>query len=182
MTRQEKIEVVKQLSQELSSAACFYVTNAEGLKVSDTNDFRRECYKGEISYKIVKNTFAKKALLSVNSESEEYENFANEVFKGSTGLMIVDEICSTPAKIIKVFRKKKEIDIPILKGAYVDGDFYIGDKSLEVLSKLKSKKEIVGEIISLLQSPVKNVVMALQSGKHQLTGIIKTLSEKESKG
>jgi large subunit ribosomal protein L10 len=134
---------------------------------------RRACFKAGIELTVVKNTLLAKAMEASD------KNFGDltDVLKGNTAMMF-SEVGNAPAKVIKDFRKKS--DRPILKGAYIEEAIYLGDDQVEALVNIKSKEELIGEIITLLQSPAKNVVSALQSGGGTLAGIIKTLSEKEA--
>ncbi len=188
MTKQEKIDTVETLYDELSSSPCFYVANSEGLDVSSTNNFRRHCFENGIRYKVVKNTLIKKALErlgnaeNINSDkSKSYTDFSDKVLKGFSGLLILNEVSGTPAKLIKTFRKEADSSLPLFKGAYVDGDFFIGEEHLEILSNLRTKEELIGEIMNLLQSPIKNVISAINSGGQTLAGLLKTLSDRPSK-
>ena len=140
------------------------------------NDFRKMCFEKGVEYKVFKNTLIKKALDQVETDYSEFEE--GNVLKGFSGILFSMENGNLPAKIITDYRKKFKGEIPILKGASIDRELYIGNDQLSALSKLKSKNELIGEIITLLQSPVKNVISALQSGEHKLAGIVKTLSEK----
>lgn len=172
MTREEKQATIEQLKGEFADANSFYLTDASTLTVEQINGFRRQCYDKGIRFRVAKNTLIRKALEEIDSEryAELYE-----LLSGPTSIMI-SEVSNSPAKLLKDFRKK--YDRPLLKGAYIDTDVYKGDEQIDALSKLKSKEELIGEIISLLQSPAKNVVSALQSGGGKLAGIIKTLSER----
>ncbi|MCP3660497.1 MAG: 50S ribosomal protein L10 [Bacteroidetes bacterium] len=188
MTKQEKIEAVETLYNELESSPCFYVANSEGLNVGTTNTFRKHCFEKKIRYKVVKNTLIKKTLERLGNKegitpekSKSYTEFADQVLKGFSGLLITNEVNGVPAKLIKNFRKEIDSSIPGFKGAYVDGDFFIGEEHLEVLSNLKTKEELIGDVINLLQSPIKNILSAINSGKHTLAGLLKTLSERPTK-
>ena len=173
MTRDEKIKVIDNLAQKINDAKHFYLTDISELNAEDTSNLRRKCFEKEIQLIVVKNTLLKKAL----EKSEKEYNELFDVLKNSTSVMF-SETGNSPAKLIKEFRKV--LDRPVLKAAFVEESFYIGDDQLDVLSKLKSKDELLGDLIVLLQSPAKNVISALQSGGSNLTGILKTLSEKES--
>lgn len=174
MTREEKAQVIDELSQRISDVDFFYLVDASGLTVADINSFRGMCFEKGVEYKVYKNTLVKKAL-----ENQEGDFSAlYEVLKGTTGVMFSAEAGNLPAKIVKQYRKQGA-EKPILKAASIDGDVFIGNDQLDALSKLKSKTELLGEIIGLLQSPAKNVVSALQSGGGTLAGLLKTLSEKE---
>ena len=172
MTKEEKSKYIEDLATELSSKGVFYLTDTAGLNVESVNNLRDRCYKSNIELRVVKNTLLKKALDRV--EDKNYEELY-AALSGPTAIMF-SEIGNAPAKLIVEFRKKHEK--PLLKGAYIDQAIYIGDTNLEALSKLKSKEELVGEIIGLLQSPAKNVISGLKSGGGKLAGIIKTLSER----
>ncbi len=147
------------------------LADISGLNASQTSNLRRACFKANVKLEVVKNTLLKKAM--DNSEKELGE--LADVLKGNTSLMIA-EAGNAPAKVIKEFRKKS--DKPILKGAYIEEAIYVGDDQLDTLVSIKSKEELIGDIIGLLQSPAKNVISALQSGGSKLSGILKTLSEK----
>lgn len=175
MTREEKVKVLEELSERLSNKPNFYVTDASGLTVAEINDFRRLCFEKGIEYKVYKNTLIRKALEKLDADYTEFFNY----LKGYSGIMFTDEEgANVPAKVLKEFRKGK--DKPFLKAASVESEFYFGDDNVKMLSELKSKNELIGEIIGLLQSPAKNVVSALQSGKSTLAGLVKTLSEREN--
>jgi large subunit ribosomal protein L10 len=173
MTRDEKIKVIDNLAQKINDAKHFYLTDISELNAEDTSNLRRKCFEKEIQLIVVKNTLLKKAL---EKSEKEYDELY-DVLKDSTSIMF-SEIGNTPAKLIKDFRKI--LDRPVLKAALVEESIYIGDDQLDILSKIKSKEELIGDLIVLLQSPAKNVISALQSGGNTLTGVLKTLSEKES--
>ncbi len=172
MTRDEKAKVIDNLAQEISEAKHFYLTDISSLNAEDTSKLRRKCFEKDIKLIVVKNTLLKKAL----EKSEGKYNELLGVLQDATSIMFT-ESSSAPAKLIQEFRKT--LNRPVLKAAYVEESFYIGDNQLETLSSIKSKEELIGDIIVLLQSPAKNVLSALQSGGGTLAGIIKTLSEKE---
>merc|ERR1711974_132712 len=143
-----------------------------GLDAGSTTKLRRACFKAGVSLNVVKNTLLSKAM---ESSDKDFGNLS-EVLKGNTSLM-VSETGNAPAKVIKEFRKKS--DKPLLKGAFIEEAIYVGDEQLDRLVEIKSKEEVIGDIIGLLQSPVKNVISALKSSGGKLAGILKTLSEKE---
>lgn len=174
MTKQEKIALVEQLGVTLSETPNIYIADMGGLNVAEVQDLRQACFDAGIKLQVVKNTLLKKAL--ENAEGN-YEGVF-ESLVSQTSVFFVGDAINAPAKVIKDFRKTKEK--PLLKAAYIDEAVFIGDQSLEELTKLKSKNELIGDIISLLQSPAKNVVGALQSGGNKLAGIIKTLQEREA--
>jgi len=175
MTREEKNQTITVLSKKLNEASNFYITNIGGLNSERSGELRRMCFKKEINLLVVKNTLLKKAM--EKSEKDFVELF--DILKGPTSVMFT-EVGNDPAKLIKEFRKKFKSEKPLLKGAYVEESVYIGENQLDILENIKSKNEVIGDIIALLQSPAKNVISALQSGGHKLSGILKTLSEKES--
>ncbi|MEM0519295.1 MULTISPECIES: 50S ribosomal protein L10 [Aequorivita] len=172
MTREEKSQVIETLTAQLSDSANIYLADISGLNAGNTTNLRRACFKAGVQLAVVKNTLLKKAMESSDKDFGEL----TEILKGNTSLMF-SETGNAPAKVIKEFRKKS--DKPLLKGAYIQESIYVGDNQLDSLVELKSKDELVGEIIGLLQSPAKNVISALKSGGSTIAGIVKTLSEKE---
>ena len=173
MTREEKAVVIEQLKDKLKDSPFLYLTDSSAMTVAEVNALRRVCYEEGIQMKVVKNTLALKAIDGLDNKAD-YEDLL-PLFKGTTAFMFT-ETANSPARIIKEFRKKNEK--PVLKGAYIDTDVYVGDDMLDTLAALKSKEELIGEIITLLQSPIKNVVGALQSGGNTLTGLLKSLEER----
>lgn len=173
MTREEKAQIIDELSEKLAKHNYFYITDGSGLTVAQINDFRRLCFQKGLEYKVIKNTLIQKALEKMDTD---YSEFNKEVLKGTSGIIFSDT-GNLPGKILQQFRKGG-VDKPVLKGASIDTALYIGDQNLAALGSLKSKEEVIGDIIGLLQSPAKNVVSALQSGKNKLAGIVKTLSER----
>jgi large subunit ribosomal protein L10 len=176
MTREEKGAIIDELSQKFQSIPYFYITDASGMSVAETNDLRRKCFENGIEYVVVKNTLIKKALETV--ENTDYTSFDGTVLTGFSGVMFHPENGKAAAKLIKEFRKTN--DKLKLKGASVDYSVFVGADQLDTLLNLKSRTELIGEIIGLLQSPAKNVVSALSSGGGKLAGILKTLSEREA--
>lgn len=178
MTRQEKGALIDNLVEKLKNTPHFYIADTAGMTVAQVNNFREMCFKKGLEYKVVKNTLIKKALDQLETDYTPFD----EVLKGSSGIMFSPEVGNAPAKVIKEYKKKnggKELEKPAFKAASLDSDLYVGPQHLEPLSNLKSKDELLGEIVTLLQSPATNVIAALQSGKNKLAGIVKTLSEKE---
>ena len=171
MTRQEKANVIEDLTAQLAENATIYLADISGLDASTTSALRRACFKANIKLSVVKNTLLAKAMEASEKEFGELP----DVLKGNTSLMF-SETGNAPAKLIKNFRKKSEK--PLLKGAFVEEAIFIGDDKLEALVNIKSKEEVIGDIIALLQSPAKNVISGLKSGGGKLAGILKTLSEK----
>lgn len=172
MTREEKSRVIADLTAQLAESNVVYLADISGLNAETTSNLRRACFKAGIRLEVVKNTLLEKAM---EASDNDYGDLPT-VLSGNTSIMIA-EAGNAPAKIIKEFRKKE--DKPILKGAYIHQAVFIGDNQLDALIALKSKDEVIGEIIGLLQSPAKNVVSALKSGGGKIAGILKTLSEKE---
>ncbi len=172
MTREEKSEVIKDLTAQLTENETIYLADISGLDAGSTSNLRRACFKAGVKLAVVKNTLLKKAMESSDKDFGELP----EVLKGNTSLMFA-ETSNAPAKVIKAFRKKSEK--PLLKGAFIEEAIYIGDDQLNTLVDIKSKDELIGEIIGLLQSPAKNVISALKSSGGTIAGIVKTLSERE---
>ena len=174
MRKEEKGKIIDSLVEEINSYPHLYITDTSGLNAADTGALRRLCFESNIKLVVAKNTLLKKAFERANGSYEELYG----VLKTSTSVMFSEE-GSAPAKLIKEFRKKKKLERPSLKAAYVEESVYIGAEMLEALVAIKTKNELIGDLVALLQSPAKNVVSALQSGKHILAGLMKTLSEKE---
>ncbi len=172
MTRQEKSQVIEELTAQLADNTNIYIADISGLNAGNTSDLRRACFKANVKLAVVKNTLLTKAM----DASEKDFGDLPSVLKGNTSVMY-SETGNAPAKVIKAFRKKS--DNPLLKGAFIEEAIYIGDEQLDTLVDIKSREELIGDIVTLLQSPAKNVVSALKSGGGKLAGIIKTLSEKE---
>ncbi len=173
MKREEKDQIIDSLVENLSKYNNFYLTDISTLTVEKTNQLRRLCFNRNIQMNVAKNTLIKKALERLGSDySPLYP-----ALKGSTAIMYSDT-GNVPAKLIKEFRKTS--DRPVLKGAWIDSAMFVGDNQLDTLVALKSKNELIADIIALLQSPAKNVISGLQSGGHKLSGILKTLEERGS--
>ena len=170
MNKEEKVKVVEELKGQLNDYKSIYLTDIAGLDAMQTSKLRRECFNSNVKLSVVKNTFLERAM----SESETDFGELKDLLKGNTTIML-SESGNSPAKVIKKFRKDGEK--PILKGAFVDEAIYIGDDQIEALFNLKSKEEVIGEIITLLQSPAKNVISALKSSSGKIAGLVKTLSE-----
>ncbi|MCW8980092.1 50S ribosomal protein L10 [Altibacter sp.] len=172
MTREEKSQVIENLTAQLSENPIIYLADISGLDAGNTSNLRRACFKAGVKLAVVKNTLLSKAMESSDKDFGELTG----VLKGNTSLLF-SETGNAPAKVIKEFRKKS--DKPLLKGAYIEEAIYIGDDQLDRLVDIKSKEELLGDIIALLQSPAKNVISALKSGGGTIAGIVKTLSERE---
>jgi large subunit ribosomal protein L10 len=176
MNKEQKSAVIEDLKEKVSKYDNFYLTDASTLNVADVNKLRRLCFDRGVKYEVVKNTLLRKAF---EAHGDKYEKLF-ELLHGETSVMF-SESSNEPAKLISKFRKDNAKEKPLLKGAYVGADVFIGDDTLESLINLKSKEELIGEIIGLLQSPAKNVISALLSSEKKLAGIVKTLSEREDK-
>ena len=174
MTKQEKLQVIESLAEQLNAYPHFYVTNIEALNAEQTASLRRKCFESGIKLVVVKNTLLTKAL----EKAEKAEADLVNVLEGPTSIMFA-ETGKAPAVLIKEFRKS--CDKPVLKAAYVEGSVYVGDNQLETLCNIKSREELIGDIVALLQSPIKNVVSALQGNAGQkIAGIVKTLEERNN--
>lgn len=174
MNKEQKAQQIGELTEKVNNTQYFYIMDASGLTVSEVNGFRRKCYEGGLEYKVYKNTVIKKAFEASNFDFSS----ADSALKGFSGVIFSSESGNAPAKLLKDFRKGK--DKPVLKAAFIDSDVILGDQNLEMLSKLKSKEELIGEVIGLLQSPMANVMSALGSGGSKLSGILQTLSKREA--
>jgi len=172
MKREEKAQIVNSVIEDIQNSSHFYVADTSGLNAEDTLMLRRKCFENDLKLKVVKNTLLKRALDEVDIHAEELY----DILHGPTSI-ILSEKGNAPAKLIKEFRKK--LDKPILKGAYVEESIYIGDEQLEPLSKIKSKEELLGDLILQLQSPMNDVISGMKSSSHILAGVMKTLSERE---
>lgn len=173
MTRAEKNATIEVLKEKFDNNSFFYLTDSSTLTVDQVNKLRRLCFEKGVEMKVVKNTLAIKALEAAPEEKGYADLYPS--LKGPTAVLFT-ETANLPARIIKEFRKDHEK--PVLKAAYIDTSVYVGDDQLDALSDLKSKEELIGEIIGLLQSPAKNVVSALQSGGSTIMGLLKALEER----
>jgi large subunit ribosomal protein L10 len=173
MRREEKNAIIDSLAEKLKEYSHFYLTDTAQLNAADTSDLRRKCFENDIKLVVVKNTLLKRALEMSEGDFEELY----QVLKGTTSIMFA-QTGNAPAKLIKEFRKRH--DKPVLKGAYVQESVFVGEQMLDTLISGKTREELIGDIILLLQSPAKNVVSALQSGGNKLHGVLETLSKKEN--
>ncbi|GHU79422.1 50S ribosomal protein L10 [Bacteroidia bacterium] len=171
MKKEDKTAVIKQIATTVSEYTNFYLTDIATLNAAKTSSLRRECYKEDIKLVVVKNTLFKKALEQLGGDF----SALNPALKGNTAIMFSNN-ANSPAKLIKTF--SKGTDIPKLKGAYVQEGFYVGAENLDLLVSIKSKNELIADVIALLQSPAKNVISALQSGGQTIHGVLKTLAER----
>jgi large subunit ribosomal protein L10 len=172
MTREEKSQVIEELTAQLADNTNIYLTDISGLDAATTSNLRRACFKSNIKLAVVKNTLLEKAM---NASDKDFGDLPSTL-KGNTSVMY-SETGNAPAKVIKEFRKKSEK--PLLKGAFIEESIYIGDDLLDALVDIKSREELIGDIVTLLQSPAKNVISALKSSGGTIAGIVKTLSERE---
>lgn len=174
MTKEEKLVVINNLAAQLTEYPHFYITNIEALNAEQTATLRRKCFESKVKLVVVKNTLLTKALEKVEKADADLVN----VLEGSTSIMFT-EVAKTPAQVIKEFRKTS--DKPVLKAAYVEGCVYIGDHQLDTLCNIKSREELIGDIVALLQSPAKNVISALQANAGQkIAGLVKTLETRNN--
>lgn len=172
MNKEEKDKIIESLVEKIDTYKNFYLADISGLNAADTTDLRRKCFEKQVKVEVVKNTLLKKALERCSGDySELYQTL-----EFPTSIMFT-EAANVPAKLIKEFRRTHAK--PVLKAAYVEESAYVGENQLEALVNIKSKYELIGDVIGMLQSPAKNVVSALQSGGGKIAGIVKTLSEKE---
>ncbi len=172
MTKEEKAVVIGNLAEKLNEYPHFYIADTSTLNAEKTAALRRKCFEGGVKLVVVKNTLLCKALESVEKADADLV----KVLEGSSAVMFT-HVAKTPATIIKDFRKKSEK--PALKGAFVEGSVYIGDNQLDALCNIKSKEELIGDVIAMLQSPAKNVISALQANAGQkIAGLVKTLEER----
>ena len=174
MTKTQKTESVELLKEKFAQYDHFYLTDSTSLSVAQINQLRRVCFEKKVEMKVAKNTLIRKALESLNKES--YSGVYDSL-KGQTAILF-SENQKEPALILSDFRKEQGVERPVLKAALIEENLFVGDDQLAVLKKLKSRQELIGEIIGLLQSPAKNVVSALQSGGSKLSGILKALEER----
>jgi large subunit ribosomal protein L10 len=172
MRKEDKGLVIDKIAETLKQYPSFYLVETAGLNAEKTSDLRRACFKAGIKLMVVKNTLLKKALETLDTDfSELYPSLA-----GATSIMFTN-VGNAPAKLIKNFVKKNDT-LPALKAAYVEESFYIGADQLTTLASIKSKNELIADVVALLQSPTKNVISALQSGGNTIHGVLETLSKK----
>ncbi|MDA3942750.1 MAG: 50S ribosomal protein L10 [Bacteroidetes bacterium] len=171
MKKEDKQAVIQSMTEQLNQSSNFYLADTSELNAEKTSQLRRLCFSRNVKLVVVKNTLLRKAMENAGKDYNELY----DTLKGATSVMF-SESGNVPAKLIKEFRKKT--DRPILKGAYIEESVYIGDDQLEFLISIKSKNELIADLIALLQSPAKNVIGALQSGGHKLSGVLQTLSER----
>lgn len=173
MRREEKNSIIDGLKEQINNASHFYLADISNLNAAETSNLRRKCFEKEVELVVVKNTLLKQALEKSEGNFEELY----DTLKNSTSIMFC-ETGNIPAKLIKDFRKAHER--PVLKAAFVEESIYLGDEQLDMLSSLKSKDELIGDVLALLQAPMSNLLSALQSGGDKMAGAIKALAEKEA--
>lgn len=173
MRKEDKYTVVENIANILKDYSCVYLAETAGLNAEKTSELRRACAKAEVKLVVVKNTLLKKAM----DQSDVDYSGLYPALKGSTS-MLLSNTGNAPAKLLKGFIKKGDT-LPVLKAAFVEETVYLGAENLDFLSSLKSKNELIADVVALLQSPAKNVISALQSGGNKLHGIFETLSNKE---
>ena len=174
MKKEEKGLIISKIADTIKEYGCFYVVETSGLDAEKTSALRRACFKDGIKLMVVKNTLLKHALETLDGNYEELF----PALKGASSIMCANT-GNAPAKLIKNFKKKDDV-LPLLKAAYVEETVYVGEDQLDTLASIKSKNELIADVVALLQSPAKNVVSALQSGSNKIHGILETLSKKEA--
>ena len=176
MRKEEKAALIAELKEKLESNQTFYLMDGSGMTVAQSNAFRRACFSKGVDYKVYKNTFIKKALEQADGDFPDL----SEALVGFSGIMFSGEIGNLPAKVVKEYRKKSGDTRPVLKAASIEFEAYFGEDNLEMLSEMKSKNELIADVLALLQSPAKNVIGALQSGGNTIAGLVKALEEKQN--
>jgi large subunit ribosomal protein L10 len=173
MKREDKGKIIETLAAQIKESSHFYVADIAGLDAAQTTELRRECFRNNIKLVVAKNTLFQKAIEKSGKDIQGFE----KILAGPTSVMFT-EVSNAPAKLIKEFRRRGEK--PILKGAFVEDDVYVGDDQLDSLVAVKSKSELIADVMAMLQTPIRNVIGALQSGGNTITGVLKTLEEKKS--
>lgn len=176
MKREEKLQVIENLVEKFSTFDCFYVIDAMGLTVEQVNKFRKSCAEQNIIYQVAKNTLIQKAL-ERSEKSAAYAVSFSSILKGFSSILFSHDSGRAPGKMLKAFLEAEKLSLPALKGASIHGDLFIGVEHLDALSNLRSKEEVLGDIMALLKAPILNVVTAIQSGERRLMGVVETLSK-----
>lgn len=174
MNREQKKNIINELSIKLREGKNIYFTKISGLDSVQTASLRKLCFDRDVSLLVVKNRLLKKAM--ENQNEKDFSSFY-DLLKENTSIMISDS-SNNPARVIKDFLKKNDTETPIIKGAHIENEIYLGHDQIDVLATLKSKEELIGEVVTLLQSPIKNLLSSLNSSSANLSGILKSLSEK----
>lgn len=170
MRKEDKGAIISQLAEVVKQYGHFYLVDTTAMNASATSELRRKCFKADIKMVVVKNTLLEKALMSI--EEVDYSPLFGSL-KGTTAVMF-SEVANAPAKLLKEYKD----GVPTLKAAYAEEGIYVGADQLEALANIKSKNEVIADIVALLQSPAKNVISALQSGGNTIHGVLKTLGER----
>lgn len=181
MKQKEKIHIVKDLVEKFSTFDSFYIIDAMGLTVAQVNKFRQNCLANNLLYQVAKNTLIQKALEKAARKGVE-EVFFSKVLKGFSGILFASQAAKMPAKIVIDFLKSENLSVPVLKGAVVDEDVFVGAEHLKMLSQLKSKEEVLGDIVQCLQSPIWRLMASVQSVEKKLAGVVDKLSSSCSRG
>ncbi|MCI4668566.1 MAG: 50S ribosomal protein L10 [Bacteroidia bacterium] len=177
MTKEEKYAFVEELTEKFKEYPNFFITDTGSLNAAEMYALRKLCFNNNVQLQMVKNTLIKKALDNLEEDYAE----VYDILKQPSSIFFTDsENPNVPAKVIKQYRKEANTDFPVLKAAVIEASVFKGNENLEALTKLKSKTELIGEVVGLLQSPAKNVISALSSGGQTIAGLIKTLQERES--
>ncbi|WP_243017919.1 MULTISPECIES: 50S ribosomal protein L10 [Candidatus Cardinium] len=176
MKREEKLQVIENLVEKFATFDCFYLVDAMGLTVEQVNKFRKSCAQQDIVYQVAKNTLIQKAL-ERSEKCAPYAASFSTILKGFSGILFSRDSGRAPGKMLKAFLEAEKLNLPVLKGASIHGDLFIGVEHLDALSNLKSKEEILGDIMGLLKAPIANVMSAVQSGQRRLMGVVKTLAQ-----
>lgn len=175
MNKQEKTAAIEELKEKFANNSFFYLADSSAMTVEQVNTLRRKFFEKGIEMKVVKNTLAKKALEAADEEKNYAELF--DSLKGPTALLFTD-VANAPARVIKDFRKDSNGEKPAVKAAYIDTSVYIGDEKLEELANLKSREDLLADLMGLLNSPMSNLLSALGSGGQNVMGLLKAIEEK----
>ena len=179
MNRATKQEIVNNLTENLKATPSFYLLDMGGLKVIQDNLFRRKLFENNLKVRVIKNTLLIKSLERAAKDIGYDYTPIYDVLKGNTAIIFIDEErYNLPARVLRDFRKEEDLELPKLKAAFIEGDTYIGDEQLKALASLKSREELIGDVITLLQSPFNAVMQALQSGANTIMGLLEALENK----
>ncbi len=176
MNREEKTAAIEELKEKISKSSFFYLADSSAMTVAQVNVLRRQLHEQGMQMTVVKNTLTRKALEAASTDSTKYDGLYDSLH-GPTAIIFTD-VANSPAKIIKAFRKAKDTEKPQLKAAYIDSAIYIGDDQLDALVNLKSKEDLLGELIGLLNSPMSSLLSQLASGGQNVMGLLKTLENR----
>lgn len=179
MTREEKYQLVEELTDNFSKTDFFYITDTSGMSVAQVSKFRKMCFDKGIQCKVVKNSLIKKALTNIGGDA--FDPLHTSVLKGQSAILFSPESGKTPAVLLEDFYKANKIKKPVLKGASIDRSLFIGADQLEALSKLKSRQELIGEVVMLIQSPARRLAGAITSGGGRVAAMVKGIAEKGEK-